>query len=134
MGCASLAWRRLTSGATLAYSETIPHHGGQRTARTNHDVGLSAINLGAFDFVTKHAHCKSLICCASRRYPNTNALRGGACTVSFQRAQITGQTVGMLKVLFHTQTLEILEVRCFGGQAAEIIHIGQAIMAQPNRR
>lgn len=47
------------------------------------------------------------------------------------RAQITGQTVGMLKILFHRETLEVLGVHCFGANAAEIIHIGQAIMAQP---
>ena len=29
------------------------------------------------------------------------------------------------------ETLEILGIHCFGAQAAEIIHIGQAIMAQP---
>lgn len=46
------------------------------------------------------------------------------------RAQITGDTVGMLKILFHRETLEILGIHCFGAQAAEIIHIGQAIMAQ----
>ncbi len=49
---------------------------------------------------------------------------------SLARAQITGQTVGMLKILFHRQTLRILGIHCFGDQAAEIIHIGQAIMAQ----
>jgi NAD(P) transhydrogenase len=49
---------------------------------------------------------------------------------SLARAQITGQTVGMLKLLFHRETLEILGVHCFGANAAEIIHIGQAIMAQ----
>ena len=46
------------------------------------------------------------------------------------RAQITGRTVGMLKILFHRETLEILGVHCFGSNASEIIHIGQAIMAQ----
>ncbi len=46
------------------------------------------------------------------------------------RAQITGMTVGMLKILFHRDTLEILGIHCFGDQAAEIIHIGQAIMSQ----
>ena len=56
---------------------------------------------------------------------------GRALFRSIARAQITGQTVGMLKILFHTETLEILGIHCFGGQAAEIIHIGQAIMAQP---
>ena len=47
------------------------------------------------------------------------------------RAQITGEDVGMLKILFHSETLELLGIHCFGDQAAEILHIGQAIMAQP---
>lgn len=46
------------------------------------------------------------------------------------RAQITGRTTGMLKILFHRETLKILGVHCFGHGAAEIIHIGQAIMSQ----
>lgn len=50
---------------------------------------------------------------------------------SLARAQIVGQTVGMLKILFHRETLEILGIHCFGYQATEIIHIGQAVMAQP---
>ena len=50
---------------------------------------------------------------------------------SLARAQITGETVGMLKILFHRDTLEILGVHCFGANASEIIHIGQAIMNQP---
>ncbi len=49
---------------------------------------------------------------------------------SLARAQITGHTVGMLKLLFHRETLEILGIHCFGEQAAEIVHIGQAIMSQ----
>jgi len=49
---------------------------------------------------------------------------------SIARAQITGQTVGMLKLLFHRETLEILGIHCFGANASEIIHIGQAIMSQ----
>lgn len=49
---------------------------------------------------------------------------------SLARAQITGQTVGMLKLLFDRTTLQILGVHCFGYQAAEIVHIGQAVMAQ----
>jgi NAD(P) transhydrogenase len=47
---------------------------------------------------------------------------------SLARAQITGQTVGMLKLLFHRETLELLGIHCFGDQASEIIHIGQAVM------
>ncbi|MFT6397903.1 MAG: NAD(P) transhydrogenase [Bradymonadia bacterium] len=46
------------------------------------------------------------------------------------RAQIVGVTVGMLKLLFHRETKQILGIHCFGYQASEIIHIGQAIMAQ----
>ncbi|MDA8664163.1 Si-specific NAD(P)(+) transhydrogenase [Porticoccaceae bacterium] len=46
------------------------------------------------------------------------------------RAQISGEEVGMLKILFHQDTLEILGIHCFGAEAAEIIHIGQAIMNQ----
>lgn len=46
------------------------------------------------------------------------------------RAQITHRKTGMLKILFHRDTLQILGVHCFGHDAAEIIHIGQAIMSQ----
>jgi NAD(P) transhydrogenase len=46
------------------------------------------------------------------------------------RAQISGDTVGMLKLLFHRETLEVLGIHCFGTNASEIVHIGQAIMAQ----
>lgn len=49
------------------------------------------------------------------------------------RAQITGRTTGMLKILFHRETLEILGVHCFGHDAAEIVHIGQAIMTQEGK-
>jgi NAD(P) transhydrogenase len=48
------------------------------------------------------------------------------------RGQISGETVGMLKLLFHVDSLEILGIHCFGAEAAEIIHIGQAIMKQQN--
>lgn len=46
------------------------------------------------------------------------------------RAQIAGTDVGSLKILFHSQTKEILGIHCFGERAAEIIHIGQAVMEQ----
>lgn len=48
---------------------------------------------------------------------------------SLARAQMTGETVGMLKILFHAETLEILGVHCFGDRASEIVHIGQTVMA-----
>lgn len=56
---------------------------------------------------------------------------GRAHFENIARAQITGNTTGMLKLLFHRETLEILGIHCFGEQASEIIHIGQAIMSQP---
>jgi NAD(P) transhydrogenase len=37
----------------------------------------------------------------------------------------------MLKLLFHRESLEILGIHCFGEQASEIIHIGQAVMSRP---
>ncbi len=46
------------------------------------------------------------------------------------RAQISGKDIGSLKILFHRETKEILGIHCFGERAAEIIHIGQAIMEQ----
>ena len=36
----------------------------------------------------------------------------------------------MLKLLFHRETLEVLGVHCFGFNASEIVHIGQAVMSQ----
>ncbi|HBO91788.1 MAG TPA: NAD(P)(+) transhydrogenase, partial [Gammaproteobacteria bacterium] len=56
---------------------------------------------------------------------------GQAAFKTVARAQITGETVGMIKLLFHRETLQILGIHCFGDQASEIIHIGQAIMNQP---
>jgi len=53
---------------------------------------------------------------------------------SLARAQITGQTVGMLKLLFHRETLQLLGIHCFGANTSEIIHIGQAIMSQPDEQ
>lgn len=49
------------------------------------------------------------------------------------RAQIADTQVGCLKLLFHRKTREILGIHCFGERAAEIIHIGQAIMEQKGK-
>jgi NAD(P) transhydrogenase len=56
---------------------------------------------------------------------------GHAQFKSLARAQMTGETTGMLKLLFHTETLEVLGVHCFGDNASEIVHIGQTVMASP---
>jgi len=43
------------------------------------------------------------------------------------RGQIAGHTDGRLKLLFHRETLELLGVHIFGEDAAELLHIGQAV-------
>jgi NAD(P) transhydrogenase len=53
---------------------------------------------------------------------------GAARFKNVAKAQITGQETGMLKILFHRDTLEILGIHCFGANASEIVHIGQAVM------
>jgi len=44
------------------------------------------------------------------------------------RGQITGDSYGMLKLIVHAETREILGVHVFGTSATELVHIGQAIM------
>jgi NAD(P) transhydrogenase len=44
------------------------------------------------------------------------------------RGQISGHTEGRLKLLFHRETLEVLGVHIFGEDAAELLHIGQAVV------
>ena len=55
---------------------------------------------------------------------------GHAQFKSLARAQITGKTTGMLKLLFHRESFELLGIHCFGAEASEIVHIGQAILSQ----
>jgi NAD(P) transhydrogenase len=57
---------------------------------------------------------------------------GRASFKHLARAQIGNSAIGSLKILFHRETKEILGIHCFGENAAEIIHIGQAIMQQKN--
>ncbi len=45
------------------------------------------------------------------------------------RGQLLGDDIGMLKLLVHQETREILGVHCIGTGSTEIIHIGQAVMA-----
>lgn len=55
---------------------------------------------------------------------------GQANFASLARAQIADAGVGCLKLLFHRDSKAILGIHCFGVNAAEIVHIGQAIMEQ----
>lgn len=45
------------------------------------------------------------------------------------RGQLIGDETGMLKLLFHRHSLEVLGVHTIGEGATELIHIGQAVMA-----
>ncbi len=45
------------------------------------------------------------------------------------RGQILGDTIGMLKLIFHRETLKLLGVHAIGDGAVELVHIGQAVMA-----
>lgn len=44
------------------------------------------------------------------------------------RGQIIGDTTGLLKLLFHRESLQLLGVHCIGDAATELVHIGQAVM------
>jgi NAD(P) transhydrogenase len=45
------------------------------------------------------------------------------------KAEMLGDTTGMLKLLFHPETLKLLGIHAIGQRATEIIHIGQAVLA-----
>jgi NAD(P) transhydrogenase len=45
------------------------------------------------------------------------------------KGQMLGTEVGMLKILFDPTTLKLLAVHVIGESAAEIVHIGQAVLA-----
>src|SRR5439155_16863153 len=49
------------------------------------------------------------------------------------RGQIRGDTTGRLKLIFHRETKEILGVHIIGGGAAELVHIGQALLSWKGR-
>jgi NAD(P) transhydrogenase len=54
---------------------------------------------------------------------------GRASYREIARGQIIGDNIGMLKILFHLETREILGVHIIGETASELIHIGQAVMS-----
>ncbi len=45
------------------------------------------------------------------------------------RGQIKGDTTGRLKLIFHRDTRKVLGVHIIGEDAAELVHIGQAVLA-----
>lgn len=45
------------------------------------------------------------------------------------RGQVGGSATGMLKLLFHRESLELLGVHCLGESASEWIRLGQTVMS-----
>ena len=54
---------------------------------------------------------------------------GKASYKEISRGQILGDSVGMLKLIFHLETRELLGVAILGEGASELIHIGQAVLS-----
>jgi len=54
---------------------------------------------------------------------------GKASYREIARGQILGDTTGLLKLIFHLETHELLGVHIIGEGASELVHIGQAVMA-----
>lgn len=50
---------------------------------------------------------------------------GRAHYYEIARSHIAGSNTGLLKILFHSETLEILGIHCIGRNATEVVHIGQ---------
>ncbi|MBJ7449307.1 MAG: Si-specific NAD(P)(+) transhydrogenase [Parachlamydiales bacterium] len=54
---------------------------------------------------------------------------GRAYYYEIARSHINGLQTGMFKILFHSETLEVLGVHIIGSGATEVIHIGQVAMS-----
>jgi NAD(P) transhydrogenase len=54
---------------------------------------------------------------------------GVASYEDVSKGQMVGDHTGMLKILFHPDTLKLLGVHVIGEDATEIIHIGQGVLA-----
>jgi NAD(P) transhydrogenase len=45
------------------------------------------------------------------------------------RGQILGDSIGILKLIFHQETKQLLGVHIMGEGASELVHIGQAVLS-----
>jgi NAD(P) transhydrogenase len=54
---------------------------------------------------------------------------GKASYKEIARGQIIGDNTGLLKLIFHLETRELLGVHIIGEGASELVHIGQAVLA-----
>ena len=58
---------------------------------------------------------------------------GKASYREIARGQILGDSSGMLKLVFHRETQNLLGVHIIGDGAAELVHIGQAVLANKGK-
>lgn len=54
---------------------------------------------------------------------------GRAYYYEIAKSHIVGNSIGLFKILFHKETLEILGIHVIGRSAAEVIHIGQVAVS-----
>ncbi len=54
---------------------------------------------------------------------------GKASYREIARGQIVGDSTGLLKLIFHLDTRELLGVHIIGEGASDLVHIGQAVLA-----
>jgi NAD(P) transhydrogenase len=55
--------------------------------------------------------------------------KGLAYYYEISKAAIAGDDTGLIKILFHPETRKLLGIHIIGDQAAELLHIGQMVMA-----
>ena len=55
--------------------------------------------------------------------------RGATDYREIARGQILGDRTGLLKLIFHLDPRKLLGVHIIGSEAAELVHIGQAVLA-----
>ncbi|HLR24695.1 MAG TPA: hypothetical protein VK112_02425, partial [Fodinibius sp.] len=54
---------------------------------------------------------------------------GRADFKNISKAHMTNNTEGLLKLVFDTESLKLMGVHILGGEAANLIHLGQSVMA-----
>jgi NAD(P) transhydrogenase len=118
-----IGWPSLASAAYNQGSSAAAHIRGEETFKHVDDVPTGIYTLPEISSVGK---TERELTDAKIPYEV-----GRAFFKDTARGQISGQNVGMLKILFHIDTYELLGIHCFGSEATEIIHIGQAILKQP---
>lgn len=119
-----IGWPSLASAAYNQGAAAAAHMRGEFTLKHVDDVPTGIYTLPEISSVGK----------TERELTDTKVPYevGRAFFKDTARGQISGRNEGMLKLLFNIDTFELLGIHCFGAEATEIIHIGQAILKQQN--